>query len=69
VKGGHRRSRGDRNPWSLKRPHGARRRARFHEEPPEEPLLPAERDAALDELDELHEPDRRRPLWPPEDLP
>jgi hypothetical protein len=68
MKGGHRRSRGDRNPRSLKRPHGARRRARLQEEPAGEWLLPAERDAALGELDELHEPDRRRPLWP-EDLP
>ena len=69
MKGGHRRARGDRNPMSLKRRRGARRRARFQEEPPEEWLLPAERDAALDALDPLYEPDRLNPLWPPEELP
>jgi len=42
VKGGHRRSRGDRNPMSLKRPWGARRRARLQEEeaPEERPAGP-----------------------------
>jgi hypothetical protein len=49
---------------SLKRGWGARRRARFQEEPPEE-SMPAERDAALDALDPLYEPDRLNPLWPP----